>query len=87
MRTKKDFQEQLLKDEFYSNVISMADDQTKEHIKNIVETFFIDAMTIVEEFSESIKNNPNAASELLQAIKDDAGLINDTGKKEKLNAK
>lgn len=78
MRTKEQIKNLLLSDPFYSSIIKDLDDENRKRISEIVEPFFIDAMTVFEQAAERVNNDPKSFDELMRGVEERLEVINAT---------
>lgn len=89
MRTKKEINDLLNGDDFYSSVISGLPEGDRKKVQGIVEPMFVDAFSFLEEFVERVKQDPEAMQQLIKGLEEQASVINnvppDKNSKEKLD--
>lgn len=76
-QSKKQIAELLSKDELYSGALKKLGDNERNKINSFIEPMFVDTMSAINEFTESVKNNPEFAAQLRKAFVDN-GLIIDS---------
>lgn len=75
MRTKKDIRDLLVTDELYRSAVKNVTPEDKKQIDSIIESLVIDVVYQLEQFTEEIKNDPEALSELARGLNGETVVI------------